>query len=98
MHNRLATMTIALVLAANVAFAQQPGPNSMAERMEQLGTTTKYQETSISPDHRLIAWVQSTPRTAGAVTAGSAIYFAPVRRPTATTRVTAAKAAADSNG
>jgi dipeptidyl aminopeptidase/acylaminoacyl peptidase len=92
MQNRLATIKFALVLAANAAFTQQPAPNSMAEFMQQLGTATDYLETSISPDHRLIAWVQSTPSAAGAVTAGSAIFFAPIDRPTATARVTAIKA------
>jgi len=98
MQNRLARMAFALVLAANVAFAEQPAHNSMVERMRQLGTTTKYLEASISPDHRLIAWAQSTPRIAGAVATGSAIYFAPERRPTATTRITATKAEAPSAG
>jgi len=98
MQNRLVTMTFGLVLVANVAFAQQPASHSIAKLMQQLGSTTKYLETAISPDHRFIAWVQSTPRTAGAATAGSAIYFAPAHRPTATTRVTATKAEFHSRG
>lgn len=67
-------MVMLATLFAATAYGKPADRPSIAEIIQGVTSITDYQETSISPDHRYIAWVQAV--TSGDSTSvGSAMYF-----------------------
>src|ERR1700732_1290513 len=68
-----------------------PAPNAKAldDAMKAMFGVRTFQQADISPDGKLVAWVESLPGPGGAPSADSAIYVAPLSAPDATKRITA---------
>ena len=71
----------------------QSFPRRMRKRLDDamkamFGVRT-FQQAEISPDGKLVAWVESLPGAGGAPSADSAIYVAPLSAPDAAKRITA---------
>ena len=68
-----------------------PAPNAKAldDAMKAMFGVRTFQQAEISPDGKLVAWVESLPGAGGAPSADSAIYVAPLTAPDAAKRITA---------
>src|ERR1700693_5849602 len=68
-----------------------PAPNAKAldEAMKAMFGVRTFQQAEISPDGKLVAWVESLPGPGGAPSTNSAIYVAQLSTPDAAKRITA---------
>ena len=68
-----------------------PGPNAKAldDAMKAMFGVRTFQQAEISPDGKLVAWVESLPGPGGGPSADAAIYVAQLSAPDATKRITA---------
>jgi dipeptidyl aminopeptidase/acylaminoacyl peptidase len=68
-----------------------PAPNAkgLDDAMKAMFGVRIFQQAEISPDGKLVAWVESLPGPGGAPSSDSAIYVAPLSAPDAAKRITA---------
>src|SRR6202043_2933993 len=69
--------------------ASSPSAKSLDDARKAMFGVRTFQQAEISPDGKLVAWMESLPGPGGAPSADSAIYVAPLSAPDATKRITA---------
>jgi dipeptidyl aminopeptidase/acylaminoacyl peptidase len=89
-------LLLGLACSSNAQTLSPERPARANELMQGLASTIDYQETSIAPDHRYVAWVRAQPVT-GSSTVGSAVFFRSTEHGGTVLPVTA-KLAADAAG
>jgi dipeptidyl aminopeptidase/acylaminoacyl peptidase len=92
----LVLLFVSAIFTAPIQGAQKvadtvPAPDAKAldNAMQAMFGVRTFQQADISPDGKLVAWVESVPGPGGAPSADSAIYVAPLSAPDATKRITA---------
>jgi dipeptidyl aminopeptidase/acylaminoacyl peptidase len=85
---RLRCIFLLAAVCAVPIYAESPGRPAMSEIIRAMASTPEYQEISLSPDHRYVAWVQGT-KSSNSLATGSTIFLQEIDSKAAPVPVTA---------